>query len=128
MASIRKFEELRAWQKARRLQKRIQSIAFGNNFSLKDQIQRAALSIALNIAEGFGRRTDMEFSQFLNQAHGSAAEVQTALYSALDGHYITQAKFEELYREADDLGKMTCSFAKYLRQSGRSRRSDARDG
>ena len=119
MGTIRKFEELRAWQKARELQKRIQRIDFGHNFALKDQIQRAVLSITLNIAEGFGRRSDLEFSQFLNQAHGSVAEVQSALYAARDGHYITEEEFKQMYRESDDIGKTTYSLCRYLRRWGR---------
>jgi len=119
MATLRKFEDLRAWQKARELQKRILQIDFGHNFALKDQMRRAVLSISLNIAEGFNRRSDLEFSQFLNVAHGSAAEVRAALYSSRDGHFITDAEFDELYKEADDLGKMIYSLGRYLRRSRR---------
>jgi four helix bundle protein len=85
----------------------IQRIDFGHHFALKDQIHRAALSITLNIAEGFGRRSDREFSHFLNMAHGSASEVKAALYSARDACLISAAEFDALYRAADDVGKMT---------------------
>ncbi len=76
MGHIARFEELIAWQKARDLNNVLFEITsngkFRNDFSLKDQILRAINSIMLNIAEGFGRRSNKEFIQFLVTAHGSA--------------------------------------------------------
>jgi four helix bundle protein len=68
----------------------------------------------LNIAEGFARRTNRQFRQFLFIAHGSAAEVQAALYIALDQNYIVQDEFKILYRETDEVSKMISGFIKYL--------------
>src|SRR4030042_1870951 len=110
MAKIEQFEDILAWQKARELVKKIYKASvnkmFAKDFALRDQIRRAALSIMLNIAEGFARKTSREFLQFLVVAHGSAAEVQSALYVALDQSYIDQAQFECLYAIADETSKV----------------------
>lgn len=79
MAKIERFEDIQAWQKPRELNKDIyketMNPSLSKDFSLKNQIRRASVSIMANIAEGFGRRSNKEFSNFLNMAHGSAAEV-----------------------------------------------------
>ena len=85
---ISKFEELIAWQKSRELVTAIYKVTNGKEFSrdfgLRDQIQRAAVSIMSNIAEGFERAGRAEFHQFLVIAKGSCAEVRSQLYVALD--------------------------------------------
>ena len=68
----------------------------------------------LNIAEGFGRKTDKEFKQFLVQAHGSCAEIQAALYIALDQTYISQQAFQYLYDSADEISRMIIGFHKAI--------------
>ena len=68
----------------------------------------------LNIAEGFARKTDKEFARFLVHSHGSAAEVQAALYVALDQKYITQDEFRSLYSLVDKVSSMVMKFAVYL--------------
>ncbi len=68
---------------------------FAKDFSLRDQIKRASVSIMANIAEGHGRRTSAEFANFLNIARGSAIEVQSHLYVALDMKYISQNEFDK---------------------------------
>jgi four helix bundle protein len=118
MPTIKRFEDIQAWQKAREFTKVIYNVtgngAFAKDFILKDQIKRAAISIMLNIAEGFGRRTDKEFNQFLVQAHGSCAEVQSALYIALDQSYIPENRFNDLYGSADEISRMVTGFYNYL--------------
>ncbi|BCS54842.1 four helix bundle protein [Geobacter sp. SVR] len=118
MAKIERFEDIQAWQKARMLVKHVYSISnsgsFTRDFGLRDQIRRAAVSIMLNIAEGFARKTKREFSQFLIIAHGSAAEVQSALYVALDQGYLATTEFDDLYRLADEVSKMIMAFSRYL--------------
>ena len=66
----------------------------------------------LNIAEGFARRTNKEFSQFLFIAHGSTAEVQSALYIAKDQNYISENEFQTLYQDAEEISKMITGFIK----------------
>jgi four helix bundle protein len=116
--TIGKFEDLKIWQSAREAVKAVYTVTrngkFDKDYSLKDQIRRAANSIALNIAEGFGRRTDKEFRCFLAQAHGSVAEVQAALYLALDQDYLTEKEFSEIYDALEALSKMITTFSKYL--------------
>jgi four helix bundle protein len=70
-----------------------------------------------NIAEGFGRRSDREFANFLNMAHGSVAEVQSHLYVALDLTYITKPTFEKLHGLLDEVSRMTLVLAQHLRKS-----------
>jgi four helix bundle protein len=118
VAVIKRFEDILAWQKARSLTnsiyKETSDGAFAKDYSLRDQIRRAAVSIMLNIAEGFGRKTDREFKQFLVQAHGSCAEVQAALYIALDQKYISQQVFQYLYDSADEISRMIIGFHKAI--------------
>jgi four helix bundle protein len=71
----------------------------------------------LNIAEGFARKTTREFIQFLVIAHGSAAEVQAALYVALDQEYLNEKEFDKLYALAEEPSKMILGFINYLRSA-----------
>jgi len=92
MAGIKRFEDIKAWQKARALVRDIYEVTskgnFAKDYSLKDQIRRASISVMRNIAEGFSRQTDREFIQFLHVAKGSTSEVRSQLYVALDLKYI----------------------------------------
>ncbi len=118
MPKIKRFEDIEAWKKARKLTKEIYKISstgqFAKDFGLKDQIRRASISIMLNIAEGFARKTDKEFAQFLVHSHGSTAEVQSALYVALDQKYLTSEHFKFLYSLAEEISKMIMNFTIYL--------------
>ena len=91
---IKNFEDIESWRKARKLTNDIyQTTATGKfmrDFGLKDQIRRASVSILSNIAEGFERGGDKEFSQFLGIAKGSCGEVRAQLYVALDQDYLSQ--------------------------------------
>lgn len=91
--------------------------SFGKDFGLKDQIRRASVSIMANIAEGPGRRTNIEFANFLNIAHGSVAEVQSHLFVAAGLHYINHDEFEQIYQMLTEVSRMTLSLAKYLRET-----------
>lgn len=121
MAKIERFEDIQAWQRARKLVNEIYGLsnsgAFGKDFGLRDQVRRAAVSIMLNIAEGFARKTNREFVQFLVIAHGSAAEVQAALYVALDQGFITSEQFNTTYGLADEVSRMIMSFSRYLNKN-----------
>lgn len=83
---------------------------FSKDFGLRDQIRRSGVSIVANIAEGFGRRSDKEFANFLNIAHGSAAETQSHLYIAADLGYVNQEIFNDLYEKLDEISRMIMSF------------------
>ena len=110
MAAFKTFEEINAWQNARVLVKDVYSMArcgdFSKDYGLKDQIQRSAVSICSNIAEGFERRGNKEFINFLWIAKGSAAEVCSQLHNAKDLGYITDEQFKPIYDSAKQIGGM----------------------
>jgi four helix bundle protein len=107
---VEKFEDLIAWQKARTLTGRIYKTTndgnFARDYSLKDQIRRAAVSTMSNIAEGFERGGAAEFHRFLVMAKGSCAELRNQLYIAFDVAYIPADTFDSLMREAIEVGKI----------------------
>jgi four helix bundle protein len=116
---IERFEDIKAWQEARVLVKSIYDAAksdrdFAVDYRLRDQIHSAAVSIMSNIAEGFSRRTTKEFVQFLFVAKGSAAEVESQLYVALDQGYIDREKFDDFYSKSDEVARLTSGFIRYL--------------
>ena len=121
MASIEKFEDIEAWQKARELTREIYRVtnrgAFAKDFGLRDQIRRASVSIMSNIAEGFGRGGNREFIQFLSMAKGSVSEVQTQLYVAVDAGYLTKGQFQQLYSLSQSTGNLIGGFIRYLTKS-----------
>ena len=104
---VTRFEDLIAWQKARLMTQRVYQITsdglFVKDFSLRDQIRRAAVSVLSNIAEGFDRGSRAEFHQFLVIAKGSCAEVRSQLYVALDAGYLTENEFASLREQAEGL-------------------------
>src|SRR3990172_5987147 len=103
MATIKRFEYIHSWQKARILSKEIYTITkigeFSKDYDLKNQIRKASGSIMDNIAEGFERGGKGEFIQFLGIAKGSCGEVRSQLYRALDREYIDKEKFNEKYKK-----------------------------
>ncbi len=102
MAKIERFEDIEAWKKARELTKAIYEITaqgkIATDFSLKDQIRRASVSIMANVAEGFEREGNKEFRQFLATAKGSVGEVKSLLYVALDASLISSEQFNQIMR------------------------------
>jgi four helix bundle protein len=107
MKKITTFEDLIAWQKARELTREIYTVTksgeFKKDFGLRDQIQRACVSIMSNIAEGFDRASRAEFHQFLVVAKGSCAEVKSQLYVAFDVGYISNKRFNKLKELTDEV-------------------------
>ena len=99
-----------AWQKARELTKRIYQITregeFARDFGLARQIQRAAVSVMSNIAEGFERGNRREFHQFLVIAKASCAEVRCQLYVALDVGYLDRASLDDVMKQAEEVGRI----------------------
>ena len=121
MAGFKRFEDIKAWQKAREATKIIYQVTsegrFAKDYGLRDQTQRASVSIMANIAEGYGRRSDKEFANFLNFAHGSVAETQSHLYVALDVGYIDQNSFTNLYELLQEISRMTIAHSQHLRST-----------
>ena len=92
--------------------------AFSKDFGLRDQIQRSAVSVMANIAEGFERGGDKEFGQFLSLAKGSCGEVRSHLHVAGDQGYITQEVHDDLAARALEVSRMISGLMTYLRNSG----------
>lgn len=121
MASIKHFDELVVWKKSRKLTNEIyistQTGLLSKDYGLKDQIQRATVSVMSNIAEGFGYRSDPQFLKYLNIARGSICEVQSILYVALDIDYISNKRFNELLDLSTEIIFLIAALQRYLRKS-----------
>ena len=120
MTTIKNFEDLIAWQKARELAGNVYELTRQDKFSrdcgLRDQIQRAASSVMHNIAEGFESGSDPEFVRFLKMARRSAGEVQSELYLALDVSYITEEDLKKTYALATEVKRLINGMMTYLRK------------
>jgi len=106
---IERFEDLIAWQEARKLVNLIYDLTQKNNFKdfgLANQIQRAAISSMANISEGFGRYTFKDSKQFFTMARGSVSEVQSHLYVILDRKIISTELFKSIYEQAVLVNKL----------------------
>lgn len=114
------FQEIVAWQKAKVLTLEIYK-TFSNckDYSFRDQIQRACVSIMNNIAEGNGF-SDKKFSQYINIARGSSYEVQSMLILAKELAYIQLIEYTELNDMADEVGKITTGLIKSLSRTNNS--------
>ncbi|MFZ5818694.1 MAG: four helix bundle protein [Chloroflexota bacterium] len=104
MATITRFEDLIAWQEARKLMKLAYKVtsegSFAKDFEMRDQFRGAALSAMTNIAEGFDNESSIEFARFLGMARRSAVEVQSLCYAAIDVKHINQEEFQACYDQA----------------------------
>jgi four helix bundle protein len=117
---VNRFEDLECWQEARRLTNQVYDAVKHDSCWQKDlrlcgQIQSAAGSVMANIAEGFTRRSNKEFLQFLFIAISSSAEVQSHLYIAVDQGYISKDSFESIYKQAEKTNRIISGLIKYLR-------------
>lgn len=117
--NYKSFEQLPCWQKARELCQAVFEIInqgkFQRDFTLKDQIWRAAGSVMDKTAEGFDDGSPREFIKFLGYSQRSCGEVQSQLYRALDCKYVSKDQFEQVYALASDCRKQIKGFRKYLR-------------
>lgn len=116
-----RFEQLRIWQNARLQTNNIYKV-FGTtasgskDYSFRNQLQRCAVSVMNNIAEGFERKTDPEFARFLDIAKGSNGEVRSMLYLAEDLQYIPPDLGEKMRAFSEELSKAIESLSKHLRK------------
>jgi four helix bundle protein len=126
MATIRTFEEMLCWQKARLLTKEVyknlniqkfKDLNMPRDYGFCDQIQRASVSVMSNIAEGFERGTKQEFLNYLYIAKGSAGEVRAQLYVALDAGYLNMETFKYLNELVLECSKLLSSFIDKLKTS-----------
>ena len=136
MTMAKRFEDLEVWQGARdvvnAVYKASSNGAFARDYALRDQIRRAIISVPSNIAEGFSRHSNKEFIQFLfifypvkytllrllHGAGGSAAEVQSQLFTALDQEYISQREFDKIYGQIEVVARQISRFITYLKGAG----------
>jgi len=120
--AVKVFEDLEVWKEARRLTQRIYQLTkgegFSKDYSLRDQIRRAVVSIMSNIAEGFERGGNQEFVQFLYVAKASCGEVRSQLYVGLDQNYVVANEVDELTKSFKRLSSMISNLITYLRNSG----------
>lgn len=120
MSVITRFEDIQAWQEARKLVKMICKLTnagpLAKDYGLRDQIQRAAVSSMTNIAEGFDCESKAEFARFLGIARRSAVEVQSLLYTAFDIEYVNEAQLKEQYEQARKTKALIGGFKRSLKK------------
>jgi len=123
LATIERFEDLEAWIKARELTRAIYEITgkndFARDYALRDQIRRAVVSVMSNIAEGFERQGDKEFQHFLSIAKGSAGEIRSQLYIALDICLINEEQFKKLLALTEEVSRIINGLITYLHKSSK---------
>ncbi len=121
MSTIKRFEDLRVWQRARQLVNSIydliESGSFRRDWVLIDQLKRSSLSIMSNPADGFERDGRKEFIHFLSTAKASAGELRSHLYVTIDRHYIESETFIGLNTQALHLSRMIARLIRHLRTS-----------
>ena len=118
MATIKNFEDLEIWNLSRQITRSVYEDFIRNkDFGFRDQIQRCSVSIMNNIAEGFCRNSDAEFSHFLNISRGSAGELKSMYYIAEDLNYLTKDLSSERRNFIQGLMNGTSIFMKYLKSS-----------
>ncbi|GHT66493.1 four helix bundle protein [Bacteroidia bacterium] len=104
---VKRFEDLQVWKDSMNLTVSVyENLKLCKDYGLKDQMQRAAVSIPSNIAEGFERQTNKEFIQFLYIAKGSCAELRTQLYLSIKINYIIKEDGMGLIEKTEFISKM----------------------
>ena len=132
MATINSFEDLEIWKKAQELGAMIYILCTSNekiakDFSFKDQIKRASLSISNNIAEGFEYSNNNDFYRFLRIAKGSCGEVRNCLLFSLRIEYTLLHEVDILIEFSRNLGKQIGSLMKYLRENKIAKKSQTKN-
>ncbi|MES2677753.1 MAG: four helix bundle protein [Pseudomonadota bacterium] len=112
---IRKFEDILVWQKSQGFAVEIYAVFGGmKDFGFKDQILRAVVSISSNIAEGFDRSSDADFSRFLYIAISSCSEVRSMIYLAEKLHYLSNEQKINFIKSSNEISKMIRGLIKSL--------------
>lgn len=114
--AIQKFEDIIAWQKAQEFAVEIYTVFKDlRDFSFRDQVCRAVVSISNNIAEGFDRSSNADFSRFLYIAIGSCSEVKSMLYLAVRLKYISNEQNKQLLEKGNDISKIIRGLIKSIK-------------
>jgi four helix bundle protein len=123
MATIRRFEDIDAWQNARELTRRVYDVSadgrMSRDFGLRDQMRRAAVSIMSNIAEGFESRTEILFIEFLGRAKASAGELRAQIYVAHDAGYLDSKQMASLRSDCEKCSGQIQKLMAYLKKCNR---------
>ena len=121
MAKVERFEDLNVWQEARTLANEVYKSILSNNsirdYPLKDQLNKSTGSVMDNIAEGFDRRGNREFRQFLTVAHGSNGETKSQLYRSFDREFINKEQLDQFLERVENISKMINGLIKYLNKT-----------
>jgi four helix bundle protein len=121
MATIQRFEDLEVWQLAKELYNRLRPVIkilrLNKEFRFAEQLKSASGSIMDNIAEGFERKSRLEFIYSLGIASGETGEVRSQLYRCREDEYISKETFQDLYCLSENVGKQIAGFIRYLNQS-----------
>jgi len=130
--SGKRFEDLPVWKDSRQLVREVFGTGRKKNlikeYSFRNHIERTAVSIMANIAEGYERDGDKEFAQFLSQAKASAGELRSHLYVALDMNFIESKEFDSLSQKVTSISKQLSGLIRYVKKSnigGRKYKNDA---
>ncbi len=112
---IEKFEDIISWQKAKTLAVGVYEVFNSSkDFGFKSQIERAAVSVMNNIAEGYERQSNKEFKQFLYIAKGSCGEVRSMLHLAIELNKIDKINYNKLYDLSIEISKLLSGLIKTL--------------
>jgi len=112
---IEKFEDILAWQESKELVALVyQEFRNCRDYAFRDQIQRAAVSVMNNIAEGYERKGNKEFAKFLYISKGSCGEVRSMLYLSLELGYICKTDFDKFHDKTLHISSMLSNFIKTL--------------
>ncbi|KGL62371.1 four helix bundle protein [Polaribacter sp. Hel1_85] len=116
---MKRFEDLEVYQKAFEFSIKIYKITSSKIFdsNIKNQIQRAVLSIPLNIAEGFELQSNKQFVKFLYISKGSSGEVRSLLRICERLEYLESKNVQELIIESENISKQLSKFINYLKRS-----------
>lgn len=120
MTTVKRFEDLRCWQKARVLTVKVYSMSkhgeLAKDYDTRSQFRSAGLSVMNNIAEGFGRFSNRDFIKFLDYSAASCTEVKSMTYLMLDLEYFSTEIIKELQDEIEEVKASILAFIKYLRK------------
>lgn len=121
MSENKSYRELEVWKEARKLVRMIyvvtEKLPDKEKFNLVSQMQRAAVSIVSNVAEGVGRNTKKDTAQFMFIARGSVYELETQLFLGIDLTYIKEPEVQETFLQIEKVRKLLSGFINYLQKS-----------
>jgi four helix bundle protein len=124
MSKVERFEDLQVWQMAHDLSVAIYDLTrdgeFSKDWGLRDQIQRASVSVMSNIAEGFERYSRQEFKQFLSFARGSCAEVRSQIHLAKSLGYVAESDCLKIIEKCIGLSRAIGGLRSSLDRSARA--------